>query len=64
MWEKKTLDLRLEAFNVLNHTQFSGIDTTARFDQVGAQINALFLQPILTKPLFFCSAGGKVGVGR
>jgi hypothetical protein len=43
--EKRTLDLRLEAFNAFNHTQFSAIDTTARFDTSGAQINSLFLQP-------------------
>jgi hypothetical protein len=43
--EKKTLDLRLEAFNVLNHTQFSNIDTTARFDNLGNQINTQFLVP-------------------
>src|SRR4029078_5902210 len=33
--ERKTLDLRAEAFNAFNHTQFSNIDTTARFDNVG-----------------------------
>jgi hypothetical protein len=43
--ENRTLDLRLEAFNVFNHTQFSNIDTTARFDATGKQINALFLTP-------------------
>jgi hypothetical protein len=43
--EKRTLDLRAEAFNVFNHTQFSGLDTTARFDTSGAQINGQFLEP-------------------
>jgi hypothetical protein len=43
--EGRSLDLRGEAFNVFNHTQFSNIDTTARFDATGKQINTLFLTP-------------------
>jgi hypothetical protein len=43
--EGRTLELRGEAFNVFNHTQFSNLDTTARFDATGKQINALFLTP-------------------
>jgi hypothetical protein len=46
LWkEGRSLEFRGEAFNVFNHTQFSGIDTTARFDATGKQINALFLTP-------------------
>jgi hypothetical protein len=29
-------------YNVLNHTQFSTIDNTARFDAAGNQVNASF----------------------
>ncbi len=31
---------RWELYNAFNHTQFSGLDTTARFDPAGAQVNA------------------------
>jgi hypothetical protein len=47
--EGRSLDLRGEAFNVFNHTQFSNIDTTARFDATGKQINALFLTPTASR---------------
>src|SRR6185503_13765468 len=39
---RHSLELRGEAFNMTNTTQFQGIDTTARFDAAGSQINALF----------------------
>jgi hypothetical protein len=29
-------------YNLLNHTQFSAVDNTARFDAAGAQVNAAF----------------------
>lgn len=43
--ERKSLQLRFETYNTLNHTQFSAISQTARFDSTGAQIDPLFLQP-------------------
>jgi hypothetical protein len=43
--EGRSLEIKGEAFNAFNHTQFSNIDTTARFDATGKQINALFLTP-------------------
>lgn len=43
--ERRWMDVRLETFNTFNHTQFQNIDTTARFDAAGKQINALFLEP-------------------
>jgi hypothetical protein len=43
--ERRTLEFRSEFFNVFNHTQFSGLDTTARFERDGTQINPLFLEP-------------------
>jgi carboxypeptidase family protein/TonB-dependent receptor-like protein len=38
----RTVQFRVEAYNVLNHTQFSDIDRTARFDAAGNQINPNF----------------------
>jgi hypothetical protein len=38
----RRLQLRWEIYNVLNHTQFSTIDNTARFDATGAQVNQQF----------------------
>jgi len=43
--EKRSLEFRSELYNFPNHTQFSAVDQTARFDQAGNQINSLFLQP-------------------
>jgi hypothetical protein len=39
---KRRFQLRLEAYNVLNHTQFSDINRTARFDAQGNQTDATF----------------------
>jgi hypothetical protein len=38
----RRLQVRLEGYNVLNHTQFQDIDRTARFDAAGQQINPNF----------------------
>ena len=40
--ETRVLQFRWEIYNVFNHTQFSGVDTTARFDPAGNQVNAQF----------------------
>ena len=42
MGGRRALQYRLEAYNVLNHTQFADIDRTARFDPTGAQVNTNF----------------------
>lgn len=42
--ERKTLQLRFETYNTFNHTQFQGLDQTARF-QGPVQANPMFLQP-------------------
>ncbi|MBI3208842.1 MAG: carboxypeptidase regulatory-like domain-containing protein [Candidatus Solibacter usitatus] len=55
--ERRTLDFRAEAFNLLNHTQMSGLDTTARFDAIGNQINGQFLQPNSARRARFLSFG-------
>ncbi|MFB3825342.1 MAG: carboxypeptidase regulatory-like domain-containing protein [Bryobacteraceae bacterium] len=41
--ESLRLQFRCETYNTFNHTQFSGVDTTARFDPAtGEQVNARF----------------------
>jgi hypothetical protein len=42
--EKRRLQLRVEMYNAWNHTQFSALDTTARFAPDGSQTNARFGQ--------------------
>jgi hypothetical protein len=37
--EPMRLQFRAEMYNAFNHTQFSGIDTTARFDATGKQVS-------------------------
>jgi hypothetical protein len=45
LWsEQRFLQFRLELYNAFNHTQFSGVDTTARFDAQGKQVNTRFGQ--------------------
>ncbi|HEV3196380.1 MAG TPA: hypothetical protein VGZ73_00690, partial [Bryobacteraceae bacterium] len=40
--EKRYFEFRWEAYNAFNHTQYAGLNTTARFDPTGNQTNALF----------------------
>lgn len=40
--DSRYLQLRSEFYNAWNHTQFSGVDSTARFNPAGQQINANF----------------------
>lgn len=40
--EQRYFQFRAEFYNAWNHTQFSGIDSTARFNPQGQQINANF----------------------
>ncbi|MEA2874383.1 MAG: hypothetical protein QOH67_4365 [Hyphomicrobiales bacterium] len=42
--ENFKFQLRGEFYNAFNHTQWSGVDTTARFDASGKQINGTFGQ--------------------
>ena len=42
--EQRYLQFRFETYNTFNHTQFSGVDTAARFDAAGVQTNARFGQ--------------------
>ena len=34
------LRIKVEAYNILNHTQFNGVNTSARFDANNIQINS------------------------
>ncbi len=40
--ERRYVQFRAEFFNAFNHTQFSSMDTTARFDPAGSQVNTNF----------------------
>jgi hypothetical protein len=40
--EQMRFQFRAEAYNAFNHTQFSGLDTAARFDAQGRQVNTRF----------------------
>ena len=40
--ESRFVQFRFEMYNAFNHTQFSAIDTGARFDAGGNQVNSLF----------------------
>jgi hypothetical protein len=48
--EKRVLTFRWELYNAFNHTQFSILDTTARFSATGAQTNPTFGQAIGAYP--------------
>jgi hypothetical protein len=48
--ERIAAQLRFESYNTFNHTQFSGVDTSLRFDASGKQINSLFMQPTSARP--------------
>ena len=48
--EQRFLTLRWEAYNVFNHTQYSGLNATGRYDlTTGQQVNALFGQVTSTR---------------
>ena len=41
-WERCKMQLRGEFYNAFNHTQFSGVNSTAQFNPSGVQSNAAF----------------------
>ena len=47
--ESRFFQLRLEAYNAWNHTQFSGVNTSASFNPGGQQVNAMFGQVTSTR---------------
>jgi hypothetical protein len=49
--ERARLQFRWELYNAFNHTQFSGLDTGARFDtRTGEQVNARFGEFTAARP--------------
>lgn len=40
--EKRLVQFRAEAYNAFNHSQWSSVNTAARFDPSGNQTNTLF----------------------
>jgi hypothetical protein len=47
--EGHRLQFRTEFYNAFNHTQFSDVDTSARFDAAGRQVNTRFGQLIAAR---------------
>jgi hypothetical protein len=47
--EKQYVQLRWEAYNAFNHTQYATLDTAAKFDPNGVQTNTRFGQVISTR---------------
>jgi len=48
--ESVYLQYRAELYNAFNHSQFLGVDSTARFDPAGNQVNGRFGQLIASRP--------------
>jgi Carboxypeptidase regulatory-like domain/TonB-dependent Receptor Plug Domain len=48
--ETRYFQFRWEIYNLFNHTQFQGVDTGARFDPAGNQVNTRFGQVTATRP--------------
>ena len=46
---RRNVQIRWEVYNLFNHTQFNGIDTTARFAATGEQVNPTFGQVTSTR---------------
>jgi hypothetical protein len=45
LWnEASRLQFRVEMYNIWNHGQFAGVDTSAAFDENGVQTNSIFGQ--------------------
>jgi len=47
--EARHFQFRWEAYNAFNHTQYAGVNSTARFDPQGNQVNAQFGQVTSTR---------------
>jgi hypothetical protein len=47
--ERKSLIFRWETYNTFNHTQYSGVNTSAQFNPAGQQVNAQFGQVTSTR---------------
>lgn len=49
MGEKRVFQFRWEAYNAFNHTQYAGLNLSAKFDAQGNQVNSLFGQVTSTR---------------
>jgi hypothetical protein len=58
--ERGNLMLRMETYNTLNHTQFNGINSTAQFNTLGAQVNTAFLLPNSARPARLLQLGARI----
>jgi hypothetical protein len=47
--EKRYIELRWEAYNAFNHTQYASINAAARFTPAGVQSNTLFGEVVSTR---------------
>jgi hypothetical protein len=56
--EARNFRIRVEAYNAFNHTQFNGINTAARFDASGKQINSQFGQATSARQARVIQIGG------
>lgn len=48
--EQRYFELRGELYNAFNHSQWVGVDSSARFDPTGQQVNARFGQVTAARP--------------
>lgn len=48
--EQRYVQFRWEMYNIFNHTQFASVDTGARFDTSGNQVNSNFGRVTATRP--------------
>jgi hypothetical protein len=47
--EQRYLQFRAEFYNIFNHTQFQAVNSSARFDAAGQQVNGEFGQVVATR---------------
>lgn len=53
--ERRVFVLRFEGYNIFNHAEFSGLNSSATFNATGAQITNTFGTPNSTLPARICS---------
>ena len=58
--ERAKAMLRFETYNTFNHTQFSGINSTAQFNTGGSQVNTAFLLPNAARPARYVQVAARV----
>lgn len=58
--ERVNGQLRFESYNTFNHTQFSGVNSTAQFNTKEQQVNTAFMLPNATRPPRYLALGLRV----